>query len=1263
MLFSGDEADAQIRSVTLTEQCNDSTDLCPGAACAACAEIELWAPHDVVQLQAGEEFALSRIDTDLGNEEPVGIFIAEQPTKASANVYRLDAYDRTIRLDQDFSPWLRDHQADFPMTIPDIVAAACEVCGVELTAGAVDGLPNADYQVQAFYSDSITGRQIIQWAGEAFCRFARMTADGRLEFAWYVARGYEMIGPSAALRPGYVRLADRILGTAQRELYRVQFQQQAYLQGTLSYEQYSTALVEKVQIRQSDTDVGVVYPPDATGTNALVLQGNLLLTANSQAQLEPVAQAIWQELTFGAPVPGPNNMLVRMAGEVLAAAPDGALYMVKSSAISYTPLKVSVLATGGILPRPGDVITVTDAYGRQMVTYVMRRTISGQKVTLESTGNARRDGSTATNRAKISNTSGRLFELQIGIDGLRATAIDLQGKQAELTLTVDGLASTVEANYDALKDYADDAANTARDQAIQSAVDQAEAAFGQELQLYPTKVEMDSAIRQSAGEISSQVNMTLEGYATKEYTDTAEQDAKDFASSAAQDALDQANADTDGKLALYPTTVEMNSAITQTASQITSQVSQTLTQYSTTSESQAYADGVAGDAETAAKQYADQAAGQAEDAANAATDNKLKNYRTTSQMYSAIQQSASEILSTVSNTYTTEVQAASAGRNLVSNTAFIGYDPQDSAATVQDGVLTIKPVDSLKRLEFPLDFTPYGLGEIKKISSKNHVTISGEYRIDKEIYYNGSVSSPNYVVLEITTESGAPVELKAPATPILANVTSGWVSFSEWYNPSLGNIVSARLIVVCERAYRGSISWRNLKVEMGKTATPWSAAPEDVVLQIGYSEELSQQVSDVFDEKLTFYPTSVEMNSAIKQSADSIQLTVDKTLTGYVTKDDITLYPTTIQMNSAIEQSSNQIKLSVEQTLTGYSTTSQMQAAIDLAVSGINLSVSNGSESSTLTLKHGSTTLSSAQITFSGLVNFVTQSDLSTAGQTTINGGNIKTGVIDSMSGYTHLDLATGNFRVGVSATDRVEMTPEGIVWYAGNSVYGQLAHGRIRVEDTRMWITSDSRYQMLGWLHEASGDYQCLEVEETDNAVSVPNRLNVGGVCSVRTLTAWDGKDRVVQTDHWGNRAIAAMESPEPMFFDAGSGVVDETGVCYIEINPIYGETTSATVERRWYVTPTSDGALWVDKQPWGAIVHGAPGMTFDWMVGSIQRGYEGIYAEVNTDNYPNVHYKPGDGLNDAVLRGVFDPMADAVTDYLDETDYNAILREALTA
>ena len=336
----------------------------------------------------------------------------------------------------------------------------------------------------------------------------------------------------------------------------------------------------------------------------------------------------------------------------------------------------------------------------------------------------------------------------------------------------------------------------------------------------------------------------------------------------------------------------------------------------------------------------------------------------------------------------------------------------------------------------------------------------------------------------------------------------------------------------------------------------------------------------------------------------------------------------------------------LETTVSGKIDGNQAQTLINQSLDSITLSAANGSESSTLTIKYGSTTLASAQITFNGLVNFVTQSDLSTAGQTTINGGNIKTGVIDSTSGYTHLDLAAGDFRVGTDNTTYVHIYPSGIDWRGGTDADGATAHGRIQAADDHLWITSDTRYQMLGWQHEASGDYQCLEVEQVDNAVSVPNRLNVGGVCSVRSLTAWDGKDRVVQTDHWGNRAIAAMESPEPMFFDAGSGVVDETGVCCIEINPIYSETTSATVERRWYVTPTSAGsALWVEKTVWGAIVHGEPGMTFDWMVGSIQRGYEGIYAEVNTDKYPDVDYKPGDMRNNVILRDVFAPMFEEVS------------------
>lgn len=221
---------------------------------------------------------------------------------------------------------------------------------------------------------------------------------------------------------------------------------------------------------------------------------------------------------------------------------------------------------------------------------------------------------------------------------------DVEGKAFYLdlpngVLRMNATELSINSSAVATQDYADNSSSIAKGEAIQEAVSQAENAFGESLKLYPTKIEMNSAINQSAGEISTQVSMRLEGYSTKEYTDTAEQAAKDFASGAAQDALDAANAATDSKLALYPTTIDMNSAITQTASQIKSEVSQTLTQYSTTEESEA---------------YAAQMAGAAEDAANTSTDNKLKNYSTTVQMNSAIDQKANSIILEVGQTYATK---------------------------------------------------------------------------------------------------------------------------------------------------------------------------------------------------------------------------------------------------------------------------------------------------------------------------------------------------------------------------------------------------------------------------------------------------------------------------------------------------------------------------------------------------------------------------------------------------------------------------------
>lgn len=319
---SGTSTGNAIIKVKLTEEVNDNDeeDLMPGAASAACLEIELLIPEGGLQITHGNEFELWRVDTETKEAIRLGVFLAEQPTKSSANKYKLTAYDRMTLLDKDLSPWLREQQENFPMSLTSFIQAVCAQCGVTLADGTLDGLPNGGYQIQSFYSDDLTGRQLIRWAAQAACRFARMTPDGKLEFAWYKRTAATRIGPTpnADVRTALL-LRGQMLLTSAGEIWRFGSNQLGFLDGTLEYEDYETAPIDKVQIRQSDDDVGVIYPADETDDNALVIQGNLLLLTDTADALRPVAQAIYNEM-------------------------DG---------LVYTPLAVSVPLISNEVPAPG----------------------------------------------------------------------------------------------------------------------------------------------------------------------------------------------------------------------------------------------------------------------------------------------------------------------------------------------------------------------------------------------------------------------------------------------------------------------------------------------------------------------------------------------------------------------------------------------------------------------------------------------------------------------------------------------------------------------------------------------------------------------------------------------------------------------------------------------------------------------------------------------------------------------------------------------
>ena len=376
-LSSGAGTTDAIQSTALTECVNEGQELSPGSVCANMAEITVFTPGGGFSLAAGDSFTLYREDT-AGERYKVGVFLAEKPERATANTLRLTAYDRITLLDQDLTAWLKG-LTEWPYTLLQFAKAVCTACGLELVNEQV---PNGDYPVQKFSADGITGRQLMKWVGQIAGRFCRATPEGNAELAWY---------QEAPLPEGFY-----------------------YYQNGLKFSDYCVAQIDKVQLRHSQEDVGTVFPGDATGSNAYVVSGNYLLTAQDSTILQSVAQTLYEVLRD----------------------------------VTYTPCEVTVPATNHI--HAGDILRFADKNGRTVTAYVMTKKQAGQRDTVTCTGSARRDSTTAVNNQSFQALTGKVLNLRTDVDGIKAENAATDGRVARLQMDVDGIQSEVSRQQESL---------------------------------------------------------------------------------------------------------------------------------------------------------------------------------------------------------------------------------------------------------------------------------------------------------------------------------------------------------------------------------------------------------------------------------------------------------------------------------------------------------------------------------------------------------------------------------------------------------------------------------------------------------------------------------------------------------------------------------------------------------------------------------------------------------------------------------------------
>ena len=420
-----------IISCEFTEEVNSGENLSVGDVTSSEISIEMRSTDMVEQ---GEVLTYYIIED--GVEERIGVFNAERPTVASRTSVKFSAFDNIVLAEKVFSDWLRANQDLFPMTLLELVTYACDYCGLTL---ATTTFPQSAFEVNAFYADGITCRQILSWAGAIAGRFVRANTMGAIEFAWYKDRSNFTLAPSASAGASSLNVTDDGLGnvTIQSDEVVVTDDGQGnvaveipsvmavandgavslvssatlpYKQGGLKYETYRTDFIERVQIKHTDDDIGVIYPDDVSG-NCFVISGNMILGVASQDAVSSVAATLYQHL----------------------------------STISYTPAKISLKRTSAI--RAGDIITVMSPDGNTFTTYVMKVTINPSGTTVESTGDKSYETNAAVSSEKFKNLTGKILELRKSIDGLEIKNEDIAGKVGSLQLSNEEFKTYVADNY------------------------------------------------------------------------------------------------------------------------------------------------------------------------------------------------------------------------------------------------------------------------------------------------------------------------------------------------------------------------------------------------------------------------------------------------------------------------------------------------------------------------------------------------------------------------------------------------------------------------------------------------------------------------------------------------------------------------------------------------------------------------------------------------------------------------------------------------
>lgn len=436
--------DLHSENITLTESLCSDDELRFGACEASELKFRI---SNVFESLKGKKLSFSSFFTGHADEPfQFGEFTVASDTKSADRKYRdITAYDKMYGIiNAEVSAWY--NSLTFPLTLKAFRDSFCAYVGVEQEDVA---LINDNMVIEETINPSeLSGQTVIESICELNGRFGHIGRNGKLQYV-QLEPFQKGLYPSTTLFP-----AKDLFPKKASALERLS--KSKYI--SCQYEDFICQTINKLQIRQSENDIGAV---SGTGDNCYVVEDNFLVYGKSAEDLQIIADNLYSVI----------------------------------NGVWYRPAQIE--AKGNPCYEVGDGIIVNTSQD-VIYTYILQRTLTGIQ--------ALRDSYVSEGEEYRSKQ----------INGVMKSIIQLRGKTNELTRTVEetkseikdvesGLDTKITQNAEKIELEASRA--TSAEETLNSKITQTAEAITSEVNRSTSKEEeLSSKITQTAEQISLKVS-------------------------------------------------------------------------------------------------------------------------------------------------------------------------------------------------------------------------------------------------------------------------------------------------------------------------------------------------------------------------------------------------------------------------------------------------------------------------------------------------------------------------------------------------------------------------------------------------------------------------------------------------------------------------------------------------------------------------------------------------------------------------------------